>query len=295
MRDAGTTQLPGPGPGPGRRLSSSAGLGWAVEVEKHRDPPQLGEFSSAASPDLLLVLVTAGRYRIQSRHGPTKRTADYSSGSVAVTAVPSAFGWSSSGQRTLESLHLRLPAARVHRTLDEFGVPHDDVVKLDVLSLGDAYTSASLAVLGDALDNRAPGVYADAVADSVLVHLVHRSLASHRQRARITRDPGSLSDRDLDRVVAYMHAQIGADVDLDRLAGLVNISKFHFLRMFTKATGVTPHRYLVELRLQHSARLLRTTDLSVQQVAMACGYQSPSRFTASFRRRYGVLPTRYRR
>jgi AraC family transcriptional regulator len=74
----------------------------------------------------------------------------------------------------------------------------------------------------------------------------------------------------------------------------VNISKFHFLRTFTK-TGLTPHRYLTRIRVHHAAGLLRTSGLSVQQIAMACGYTSVSRFAAAIRRQYGVSPAGYRR
>lgn len=280
--------------GPGRRLSSSSGLGWRLAgAERHRDPVQLPEFAAGASTDLLLVLVTAGRYTIESRQG----SARYAPGSVAVTApgVPSVFRWRSAGQRVLESLHVRFPGARVRRTLEDFGGRPGDVAGLDALSLDDAYASASLTALGRALDDRAPGLYADAVAQAVLVHLVGRAVPDPVRRNRISRDPGALGDRELTRVVEYMRARIGEDVGLEELAGLVNISKYHFLRMFTAATGTTPHRYLVELRLRHAAGLLRGGALSVQQIAMVCGYQSPSRFAASFRRRYGLTPSEYRR
>jgi AraC-like DNA-binding protein len=207
MKDRGGARPPMP-EGPGRRLSSSAGLGWRHAVERHLDPAQLEQFAPAVSFDLLVVLVTAGRYTIESRREGRWRSADFSPGSVAVTA---------------------------------------------------------------------PG-------------------ASPAQRDRISRDPGALSDRELKQVVEYMHARIGDDLDLARLAALVNLSKYHFLRMFAKATGVTPHRYLVDLRLQHGADLLRTNRaMSVKQIAMTCGYRSPSQFAASFRRRYGLLPTQYRR
>lgn len=117
---------------------------------------------------------------------------------------------------------------------------HDHVqLKLDVFSLEDDYVSASLTALGRALDTRAAGLYAGAGAESVLAPMAHCLLANLAERALISRDPRALSERELKKVLQYMHERIGDDVDPDRLAGLVNLSKYHFLRMFTKATGVT--------------------------------------------------------
>lgn len=282
---------------PGRSVASSAGLGWRlVRADAHHDPAVLDEFTAGASPDLFLVLVTGGFYTIASRRGTGWRETQYAPGSVGVTAPGrrSVFRWRAAGPARLASLHVRLPPAAVHATLDEFGVPHDDVARLDTLSLGDPYVSASLTALGGALTARAAGLYADAVAESVLAHLTYRTLAARAQRARIARHPGALSRRDVDRVLDHMRAHLAEDVGLDTLAGLVSMSKYHFLRSFTKATGETPHRHLVRIRLQRAAHLLRTTGSSVQHVAMLCGYQSASRFAAAFRKQYGLPPAEYR-
>ncbi|MDR7277048.1 AraC family transcriptional regulator [Catenuloplanes atrovinosus] len=284
--------------GPGRPLASSAGLGWrTVRAGLCADPAQLEEFVAPASPELVMIMVVTGRYTIESRQARGWRAAEYAPGSVAVNAPgrQSVFRWRSSGQASLESLHVGFPAAVLHQTLDDLDVAHDDAERLDTLSLDDPYVSASLSALHRALDAGAAGLYADMVGESLLTHLVYTGVAGAAQRARIAADPGSLGPRELARVVDYMHERIADTIQLDELAGLVNISKFHFLRMFTRATGLTPHRYLTRLRLQRAAGLLRNSGLSVQRIAMACGYTSASRFAAAFRRQYGVSPAGYRR
>ena len=65
--------------------------------------------------------------------------------------------------------------------------------------------------------------------------------------------------------------------------------------MFRRSTGTTPHRYLVEVRMRRGAELLRHTDHPVSLVAAACGYQSPGRFAAMFRRHFGTAPATFRR
>jgi AraC family transcriptional regulator len=284
--------------GPGRLLNDSTGLGWRLGgASTVEDPPQLGEFSTPPAAGLVMVLVTAGRYTIESRDGPRRRRADYAPGSVAVTAPGrrSEFHWTSTGQQRLASLHLRITLPAVHETLDSFGVPHDRLTGIDTLSLDDPYVSASLSALHQALGHRAPGMYADSVVESIVAHLAYHRLAGTAQRTRLTRKPGPLGDRDLRRVLDYMHAHVGDDVDLETLAGLVNVSKYHFLRMFTRTTGQTPHRSLTAIRMQRAAELLRTSRLSVQQIAAVCGYRSPSRFATAFQRQYAMSPSQYRR
>ena len=72
-------------------------------------------------------------------------------------------------------------------------------------------------------------------------------------------------------------------------------SPFHFSRLFKRATGFPPSRYLIRLRMAHARRLLRETARSVIEVGLEVGYRSPSHFTQAFQREVGVTPSEYRR
>ena len=74
----------------------------------------------------------------------------------------------------------------------------------------------------------------------------------------------------------------------------MHLSPYHFLRMFRRSTGTTPHRFLLELRMRHGAALLRRGSTPIAVIAAACGYDSPSRFSEAFRRHFGASPSRYR-
>jgi AraC-like DNA-binding protein len=78
------------------------------------------------------------------------------------------------------------------------------------------------------------------------------------------------------------------------LAAAAMLSPAHFSREFRKAFGETPHQYLLTRRLQRAAELLRHTDHSVADICMRVGLESVGSFTSSFRRIYGMTPTRYR-
>jgi len=106
---------------------------------------------------------------------------------------------------------------------------------------------------------------------------------------------GGLSPRQVRSVTDYMRDHLSEDVGLQALADLVRLSRFHFCRAFRHTTGHTPHQYLMRLRIEKARQLLADPRLSVTDVALAVGYQTPSAFTQAFRSVLGVTPTVYRR
>ena len=266
---------------PSRLLASSAGSGWrTVEVREYADPLQAEAFRTT-SARLLLVLVTSGRYRIESRHGARWRGVGYRPGSVGITAPGnvSELRWRSTDGRPMESLHLFLdPAAAGAATFP------------DSLSLQDPFVTATARALSTARREQAPALYADSLAQALVVHLarkmVHPGVSDRR--------PGPLSAAEVARVNDYMQAHLGEDVTVDELAAVANVSKFHFIRTFARTTGLTPHRYLRRMRLRTGADLLRTSTYSIAQIASRCGYLSAGQFSAAFRAEYGVRPTDFR-
>jgi AraC family transcriptional regulator len=85
------------------------------------------------------------------------------------------------------------------------------------------------------------------------------------------------------------------ETSLDALAREAGLSPFHFLRLFAKVTGVTPHQYLVRTRLRRAARLLADGGLGVTEVALEVGFEDLSNFVRSFRRAAGTSPGGFRR
>lgn len=268
---------------PSRLLRSSAHLGWTgVRLEEYEDPFVAEPFTTRSN-SLTLVRVTTGRYRIESRNGRRRHAEEYRPGSVGVTAPghQNVLSWRASAPVVMRSQHLHLdpgPAAA-------------DTVFPDALTLDDPYVTASARALGAALDDGAPGLYADAVAVALVAHLVHRVGTGPRDQVR----GGALSVGEVDLVIDYMHEHLSEEIALDQLAGLVGLSKFHFLRMFRASTGETPARFLTRVRLRQGARELRTSGATVAAVAARCGYRSPGQFAAAFRREYGCTPRAYRR
>ena len=82
-------------------------------------------------------------------------------------------------------------------------------------------------------------------------------------------------------------------LDLDRLAQVAGLSKYHFLRLFKATYGITPAAYVSERRIERAQDLLRATNLTVTEVCHAVGFTSLGSFSSRFRELVGVSPTEF--
>lgn len=111
------------------------------------------------------------------------------------------------------------------------------------------------------------------------------------------RTPPEARARDRRRAVEaalWMDAHSHEPIDLESAASEVGLSSFHFLRLFARVLGVTPHQYLVRSRLRHAARLLADDARSITDVALDVGFADLSNFVRTFHRVAGVSPRRFR-
>lgn len=90
---------------------------------------------------------------------------------------------------------------------------------------------------------------------------------------------------------AHSHESIG----LEAIARETGLSVFHFLRLFDRVFGVTPHQYLVRSRLRHAVRLLTEDTRPITAVAFDVGFNDLSNFVRTFHRAAGISPDRFRR
>lgn len=90
----------------------------------------------------------------------------------------------------------------------------------------------------------------------------------------------------------YIDAHYAEAADLDNIADEACFSKFHFLRLFKSAYGMTPHQYLVQVRMIKAQQLLEE-GCSVAHACYAVGFTSIGSFTTSFRRYTGHAPAHY--
>jgi AraC-like DNA-binding protein len=90
----------------------------------------------------------------------------------------------------------------------------------------------------------------------------------------------------------YMDGNYDREINLNTILNEACFSKFHFIRLFRKIYGLTPHQYLIRVRIDKAKHLLRL-NTSVSETCVDVGFQSISSFTTLFKRITGVSPSTY--
>ena len=98
----------------------------------------------------------------------------------------------------------------------------------------------------------------------------------------------------INRVIDYINDHLADPVDLAMLAETANISGFHFHRIFKAFIGESPGAYISRLRLERAAQHLKTTQLTLTEIAEKTGYQSQYALSKAFKKHFGVTPTAFR-
>ena len=105
---------------------------------------------------------------------------------------------------------------------------------------------------------------------------------------------GGLSGWQQTRVADFIDAHLADDLRLSTLAGLIDLSPYHFARAFKQSFGQSPHRYHVGRRIERAKTLLVEPARSITGIALAVGFAETSSFSAAFRKTTGLSPSAYR-
>ena len=103
-----------------------------------------------------------------------------------------------------------------------------------------------------------------------------------------------LSSDELETIADYIEEHLEQKLSLNELANLLNLSPYHFTRLFQQSVGIAPYQYVVKCRIRRAKNLLRQTDLAIAQIAKRTGFSSHSCFTKAFRKSTAVSPKVYR-
>ncbi|WP_216651695.1 AraC family transcriptional regulator [Paenibacillus sp. NEAU-GSW1] len=102
------------------------------------------------------------------------------------------------------------------------------------------------------------------------------------------------ADRNVLRVLDYIHARYAEQLDIDTLSAIALQSRYHFIRSFKLATGMTPYQYVLHLRVEEAKAQLRRGSSTVTEISYSMGFSSPSQFYRTFMKFTGVTPEYYR-
>jgi AraC family transcriptional regulator len=134
-------------------------------------------------------------------------------------------------------------------------------------------------------------LYVDSMAIALSAHLLrHYSAKKHT----IQDYTGGLPKYKLQQAIEYIHDHLTEGFSLEAIANYIGISQYHFAKLFKQSTGMTPHQYLIETRLEKAKILLAKTDFTISEIAYRTGFANQSHLTRLFRKYLSTTPKAYR-
>lgn len=134
-------------------------------------------------------------------------------------------------------------------------------------------------------------LYAESLANLLAVHLLRHYTNAHDSERKFT---GGLSGKKLRQVMDLIAGSYESDLSLADLAEVAGMSTFHFAREFKRATGTTPHQYLIKFRVDRAKAMLTESEMPLVEVSSRTGFSHQSHFTRLFRKLTGTTPQSYR-
>jgi AraC family transcriptional regulator len=269
------------------RLSSRE-LDWGpLHLERRESEPGSIEFAAGATEHL--VFVSLAHARIRCERGADSIELDIGPGFVAVQPSHTPVRWSwhtrlSYVLLALDPAFLRTVAAQV------LGMDAATVELAPGERESDPAISSIAGVLSRELMGRQPGarVYAESLAQILAVHLLRNYTTAPPRKAAAE----ALPSRPVARAMQYIQESFAQEIGLADIANAARVSPYHLARLFKQVTGVTPHQYLIGVRVDNARALLSAGAgrRSIADIAEAVGFADQSHLTRHVKRLLGVTP-----
>jgi AraC family transcriptional regulator len=282
----------------GKCLFESRGEAWRdIKAWITALPPVVDTLHLPSVSEPFLAWTTSGEVDFQEREdGRPWVTNRIRKGSFFLTTggAPYDVRWRAVTPEPFESMLVFVELPVLQRALEEvFGDEATQARLRDASAFNDEGLNSLLGLLREELmRGRASPLFVEAIAQAVAVHLA-RSYGATDEEPHSSSP--SLPGHKLRQLTDWMAEHAAEEFSLERLAAQAGLSRFHFQRLFKAATGVSPSRYHIDLRINEARKLLRETKMSVLDVALEVGYTDPSHFARLFRRETGLSPSEYRR
>jgi len=281
----------------GNRTITTKGPAWQdIKLSVMALPPVSDIFTMPAVTEPFIAWISSGEAEAQERenNGPWV-TNRLKRGSLFLTAggAPYDFRFKTLTPEPFEVVLVLLSLPLFNEALEDmFGKDASQAQLHDLSGFEDPSLTALLQQLRDeASRHSASRFFVRGIAQAIAVHLAR----NYAVLADKSHGKSALPGYKLSRITDWMASHLDEEFSLGRLAKQAGMSEFHFNRLFKRATGVPPSRFLIKLRIDAACKLLRETTKSVITVANEIGYSNPSHFAQLFRKETGLSPTHYRR
>ena len=268
----------------------SDGLGWrSLYASVQHEKPYEASFN--AVDDHLMILHLNGPVAVERRLGAKRERRVVPPGGLFILPGGLDFGVRLEGE--LDTLHIYLRSEIVAEVARELGIETGDLALRPSLGESDPLVESLALSVRDAMSDTTPGT-------PVYVDYLSRVLAARLLRRYSWRNVpaqsacGALTRQQMSMVEDFIEEHLAESLSLDDLAAACDLSPSYFARRFKMSTGMPPHQYLIQKRVERAKRLLRTAS-PIVEVALDCGFSHQEHLTNVFRRFTGQTPAAYRR
>jgi AraC family transcriptional regulator len=280
---------------PDHVLFSSSGRGWigvdAAEIHHPQD-----DFGTPAIPRHVLVVNLGSPF--DAKETLRGREGYLGSGGIVVLPAGAPREWHLERRGEVRHLHLYLDPTLIQSIAAGAGLDPEKAELIEALGIRDPQIEhAAMSLLSELRSEEAGArIYAESLANVLAVNLLrrHSSLGRSSVRSLEHERLRGLPEASLRMVLDYVGDNLAEDLTLAEISCEVGMSPYHFSRMFKLSTGLSPHQYVIQQRIERAKVLLKNADLPVGVVAQDVGFASPSHFAQQFRRLTGVSPRSFR-
>ena len=221
-------------------------------------------------------------------------------GAGALNCLDLREAWTMDLSEPFDSFHAFIPLTAFDEVTSEMKRSRIDGLHCPI---GVQHTDETMLNLARALNpvlarpKHATALFTDHVFLAMVAHLagMYGGLDNRGLRAQAAPKGRMLTPLQERRVTTRLLDDLTSDPSLAELAALCGLSRGHFIRAFKQATGMPPHRWLLMQRVKRAKDLLRGTDMSLADVAVACGFADQSHLTRVFSKAFGISPGAWQR
>jgi len=277
---------------PGETTVDSAPLGWeGVRTRGYRYTPL--DVPIPGIREYLIVAYRDGATTMNRRSTGDWRNEPVAPGCVSLLthAAQSHWRWS----EDIEVTHVYLSPQTMADVAAEAYERHiKDVELRDILRADDPVLMGIAASLAREAQEAGLGgrLYVESLRNHACVHILrHYADVVFREPSR----PGGLSRAQCQLLNQYFEENLDRNLSLAELAGVVQLSVFHFTRKFRTEFGCPPHAYVIRKRIERAKAQLARGNVPLKVVAASSGFSDQSHMTRLFQRLLGVTPAEYRK
>lgn len=238
----------------------------------------------------LVAIVLRPPEREDGRFGARQITDRGGRGSVNVLPAGMPYTYACEGSR--EVLHLSLERAPgADSDDDDENAAGGERLRPVFAAADPLIVSIGAALLSEAIADSRDRLYGESMATALRAHLVRRYGAA---AAGAAVDASCMPRRAMQRVLEFIEDHLADNLGLGEMARVARMSRTRFLIAFKRTTGMSPHRYVTDRRVERAKALLADPDLDLREVAGRLGYSDQSSFSRAFRRVAQITPGTYR-